>query len=198
MNELVGNREVRLNGHCVLGRARSRAVFTAGFGCRLVLAFVAVLGAGGPYAEAHPHHFARGEAVLNASTGHLEVSISVEADALAKAIRTREVGASTASEQSARARLVKYLESRFKTRTPAGWAKLKLAGWEPDGQRMWVHFEMLDVKRVHGLAVTCRLLFDVEPSQVNTLRLKAGAYGRSLVFDRDHPTRVVDATANAG
>ncbi len=162
------------------------------------VALAATLVVGPPSAEAHPHHFARGEAVLNAKTGHLEVSVSVEAAALAKAAKVRNVEDPAAAEETFRARLVDYLGHRFKVRTQRGWATLKLAGWEPDGQRMWIYFEMLDVKRVHGLAITCRLLFDVEPAQVNTLRVKAGAFGRSLVFDRDHPTRVVDATANSG
>ena len=147
-------------------------------------------------AQSHPHHYARGEAAINPRTGHLEVSLSVEAEALRKAL-VDDAGALPQWSDPATERLAAaYVRSRFTVTTRRGPSKLRWAGWEPNGQRIWLHFEMLDVGRVHGARISCRLLTEIEPSHVSTIRISAGSFKTSLTFDKKRSVRSVDATSN--
>jgi len=164
-------------------------------GCALVFA-LGVIGAFTAPAFAHPHHVSRGEASLNAKTGHLEVSLLVPAKDLQRALVAFDGQPVRWKAKTLDARLAKYVADTFRVRTDDGLSRLRFAGWAPSGQRLWLHFEALDVPRLHGVTITHTLLMKVEPSQLNVLKLQSGSYQASLMFDRDHSTRTIDTHAS--
>ncbi len=160
-------------------------------------------------AAAHPHHTSRGEARLNPATGNLEVSIAVSIDAIDRAIagrhrdphrwrsRSSTHAASHRGSKRVEGALAIYLAQNFAVTTPSGKAKLRFVGWEPEGQQIWLHFEMLSVRSLNGATITHTLLMNVEPGQLNTLRLRSGPFKTSLIFDREHRQHTVETTTAA-
>ena len=141
-------------------------------------------------ASAHPDHQSQAEATLNPETGHLEVSLSVDPASLASALtpRSRQWTQRTMAD-----RIEHYLTGCFRIETPIGLRKLRFIGLEPEGARVWLHFEVLDVGRLHGATVTHTCLMEVELRQVNALRLRAGPFSKSVLFDSEGPRHTIDA-----
>lgn len=148
-----------------------------------VLAVAGLLMTAAPVA-AHPHHTSVSEAELNPKTGHLEVSLGVSAPDLLRALMAADGRAAKWTDSDLSARVAKYLTPRFQVTTARGPARLRLVGWAPERQRVWLHFELLDVKRLHGARVANTVLMEIEPGQLNTVRVRSGGFRRSMVFDR--------------
>ena len=148
-------------------------------------------------ANAHPSHSSRAEATLNPQTGHLEVSLLVEADALIRALQRRDGRPVDWSDKAFGPRIVGYLDQTFRVTTGHGPRKLAFAGWEPAGPQVWLHFEVKSVGRLHGAVLMHSFLMDVEPSQLNTVSLRSGAFKTTLVFHRRQTTaRINTRTAS--
>ena len=146
-------------------------------------------------ATGHPYHVSRGEAVLNSETGHLEVSVSVEASSLVEAVEAADGRPMKWSEQDLTRRLGAYVAKRFSLSTATGAkAKIAMAGWAPEGQRVWLHFEVRSVETLHGATIAHEILMDAEPTQVNALRVKAGSFQQTLVFESTQRSHRIDTT----
>lgn len=151
-------------------------------------------------AAAHPFHVSVAECEWNADSGALEVSLRVAPEDLERALSRRaksRVSLDTTDDVDALA--ADYLREAF-TLAPPGAdepLELKWIGKEVTTKTAWLYFEIAAPDGVAGLELTNRALVEVEPTQINTVNIRARDQRTSLRLDRKRPTAAIEFASEA-
>ena len=80
-----------------------------------------------------------------------------------------------------------YLAAHLSLQVNGSSAPLKYAGFEPDGDVIYVYFEADDIKAVNRLEVKNSILYDYKPGQVSVINVKVGdnKQGKKLLNPED-------------
>jgi hypothetical protein len=143
---------------------------------------------------AHPAHASTAEATWNASAKSLEIALRVTPEDLARAVLVDGKPWNLEPSAAADAALRAYLHDAIELRAANGSeAKLVWVGAEVGIEEAWLYFELDLDAPIAGAVLTHRLFFDLEPTQLNVLRLRVGDVQQSLLFHANKPTRTIAA-----
>lgn len=183
--------------------AAGRSVFTGGSRLRLAataLAWALALPVGGVTvlhstdAAAHPAHASTAEATWNATSKSLEIALRVTPEDLARAVLVDGKPWNLEPSPTADTALRAYLRDAIELRASNGSkAKLVWVGAEIGIEEAWLYFELDLDAPLAGAVLTHRVFFDLEPTQLNVLRLRVGDVQQSLLFHANKPTRTIAA-----
>lgn len=147
--------------------------------------------------HAHPGHSSYAEADYNAATGRLEIALRVSAEDLEAAL-TRRAQRPIARERTPAAefdRLAQaYLAESFTvkagdgTPAPHRWIGRELKG---STDELWLYFEADLPGGVTGARLRHAVLLEVNPGQLNSVRVRAGPREVILVFHPDPGEKTV-------
>lgn len=162
------------------------------FGPAVVAAWIGVVGAA--TGAAHPFHVTLAEAEYNVESGRLEVALRIYNPADLERVLGLIAGHRVDLEATPGVdRLIRdYLERQFVVESPDGRpAGLTWVGKEVDLKTAWLYFEVDLPDGPEGVAFRDRLLFEVEPDQVNTINFRSGDRRGTLRFTRDRDRQVL-------
>ncbi len=161
------------------------------------LATVAVLAILAWTAAAHEYHASLAEVELNPESGRLEVALRVIPEDLEAALAS-EQGRTVRLETTVDvdALIVTYLESRFRVVGPSRKPQsITWVGKEVSHQAAWLYFEIpyfeipVDsadpVDPADSWTLENRILFDLEPGQINTVLFRSGQTRSTWSFTVD-------------
>jgi hypothetical protein len=155
----------------------------------VLLLVVAALPAG-----AHPYHASLAEAEFNPDTGRLEVALEVVVSDFERAL-PRGAGVESAGADAAIAR---YLEERFLLTCLGTAATLSWVGKELELRNAWLYFELDPLPDsdqhsfdLNGCTLEVRLFFELEATQLNTVRLTTPDFETTATLSRDQPALVI-------
>lgn len=151
----------------------------------LMLLTIAVLA---PAATGHPYHSSQAEAELNDETGRLEVSLKVIPEDLEGALG-RRAGFEVSLEKTSKVDelILAYLSDHFQVSAGEENLPLSWVGKEVSAQGCWLYFEVLVSKDLEGGRLRNTVLFEMEASQVNVVRIKVGNKRHSFLFNQERP-----------
>jgi hypothetical protein len=137
----------------------------------------------------HPYHAARAQMELNGETGRLEVALEVIPEDLQRALRRRTAEPVVLETTAGVDQLIlAYLRDRFVVLSGGGRPQpLTWVGKELDPKGCVLYFEVELAGGLEGARLRNTVLFELEPGQINTVRLEAGKLRRSLTFHRQQP-----------
>lgn len=150
---------------------------------------LAILLAAGPLL-AHPYHTSIGEADWNSQTQRLEVALRFVPDDLDRALRASfgPLPQDAPAEETDR-RIVRWLEQGFQVFShgadEAAPAPIEWVGKEVSIEHIWIYFQVPLADGRDGAILEHRLLFDIEPGQINTLLLRRSDHRTTLTFTRE-------------
>ena len=90
------------------------------------------------------------------------------------------------------ARILYYVDQRFKLHSESGTVALHPIGAQYDGDYLWIYQEARLPKLPEQLAVESRILLDYVEQQTNQINLVTGDLVQSMTLDRQRPVGVFD------
>ena len=187
---------------------RARAALGVAAGAvdkRLAILLVLVCALAAPSAaRAHPYHVSLAEAKVNHEKQRLEVALRVFPEDLEAALTHRfERDVNLERTEDVDALIAAYLREVFtlgdpsepavdeaegveEETAPARFA-LAWAGKEVEVRHMWLYFTISLDRGIEGLEISNRVMFDVEPTQENSIVLTDGEERVTLRCDRERP-----------
>ena len=172
--------------------------------CAALLAVGAIgdpiaVGSGAPDPMAtHPGHYSFAEVAVNRQTGKLEVGLAVLAEDLERVLSLRaEKNVTLEGSTDVDQRIIAYLGLTFRaTRVDGKPAAFQWVGKKLDGQDCWLFFtcDLGEAGKRHGFAgvtLTHQVLCDLEPLQMNSVKLMDGRWSRNATFHRQAPSRTL-------
>ncbi len=143
---------------------------------------------------AHPYHATVAEAQLNAETGRLEISLKVIPEDLERALRRRH-RERVILERTPRVdeMILDYLRDSFVVTQKGERHSLSWVGKEIGPEGCWLYFEVPMADGLAGAQLRNTIFFEIEASQINTVRLRAGDLHRTLIFTDQRPARLLAA-----
>jgi len=133
---------------------------------------------------AHPFHVSIADAEYNRNADAIEVSLRVDPTDLEQALRTRtgeHIVLETAPDIDEN--IAAYLRDVFIVRRADGTnAPLQWVGKELSLKAVWLHFQLDEPGKLDGAVMVNRVLFDVLPSQTNTVNLTVDRRLHTLTF----------------
>ncbi len=149
-----------------------------------------------PTAHAHDFHFSQSEAEFNRETNRLEVAIRVINHDLERALSHHFGKNKALALEEADPQLATYLTKVFRLRCPnTAPAELVWIGKEIEVRESWLYFEFPVADSLEGCTIENRLLFELEPTQLNTLQLKIGEASTTVNLSRERPGYRVERRA---
>lgn len=145
--------------------------------------------------EAHPFHITLAEVEYNERSGHLEIALRIYHPSDLETVLTRRAGRRVDLEKTENidALIVDYLNEAFVVAPDDSEksAALRWVGKEVSLKTVWLYFEIPLPEGPEHARITNRLLFEVEPDQVNTVNLRHGPKRTTLRFTREKPTLAI-------
>ena len=163
----------------------------------LAAVLLAVLGSllGSVPAFAHPYHASYAEVELNAETGKLEVALKLPTLDLERALSSVSKKIDLDAEEADGA-ILTYLQSSF--RVTCGEAgepgELIWVGKEIEARASWLYFEVPVSQGLAGCTLRNTLLLELEPTQLNTVKIVSPGYNRTITLSRDQPSHTIPET----
>lgn len=152
---------------------------------------------------AHPGHDSVMEAVFRKETGMLEVTVSVHAADLERALTAgagRKVALDGAEQQEVDAMILGYLErsilieSKAAGRGAFSWVgreSKEASGHHVDGELVLLHFEVALPGGLEGVKLRQSAFCEVHDDQINLVHLRDGERKVTLGFGPQHEAKVV-------
>lgn len=149
----------------------------------LLICFALVFSCLTPIAWAHPQKASLTDVTLNARTESVEVVHRfVLHDAEQAVQRLNGAGASLLDDPDQLEAFALYVAERVIASTDAGSVELTLLGGEIDDGYVWIYQETGIQPALNSLKLTSKALFDVFPTQQNTVNVRIGGTVRSQTF----------------
>lgn len=158
----------------------------------------------GAAAGAHPAHFSFATVEWNAESAVLEVALRMEAATLERALRriakeNNHLGRANLALDSPEAEesVQQYLLPRFEVKTSQGdLAAIQWVGFEASLLEAWAYFEVPVSGDPDGLVFQNRILFEIEPEQVNVVNVIAGNRAGTVKLTSEEPKHSVSLTVD--
>ncbi len=146
-------------------------------------------------AFAHPYHASLSEAEYNSESGSLEVALKVLTQDLERALTHHFGKKKIPPLEEADRQIASYLATVFRLQCPnLSPPTLTWVGKEIEVKETWLYFEFPLATGLEGCTLENRFLFAQEPTQINTLQLKAGGHGVTVNLSREQPGYRVGGT----
>ena len=149
----------------------------------------------------HPFHVSICEAEWNAKSERFELAMRLDprdlTTALSKMAR-RRVDLEALTPDAARELMIQYVNSRFKVSDDQAMAaQWRWVGLENETKFVWVYLELQPRDNAKSLSLKNELLFEVAPSQLNTIVLKSGSVKQTLQFSRKQSSQILQRINNS-
>lgn len=173
---------------------------------RLLLLTLAVALAPCGVAGAHPYHVVFAEAEANPETGRLQVAMRVFPEDLERALERMSGRERVDLDQTegvdeliarylARTVLLRDPEASREEGDAPALSTIRWVGKEVGIRHAWLYFEVeLGRPDAEGLEVSLRAMFEIEPTQENTVRFRRGEERVTVRCNRREPWALVDFT----
>ena len=165
----------------------------------------------GAFVLLHPFHVSISEAEWNSESKRFEISMRLDPRDLTLALAKlsgEKVDLENGPENVLKEHLVAYLSKKFKveerpvesnstTSEGSTQARWRVVGIENEPRYVWLYLELETRKPPRSLHLSNQMLFEIAPSQVNTIVLGKGKTRQTLLFSRRLPSqklRFVDGT----
>lgn len=151
----------------------------------LLLSFVSAT----PPVKLHPYYLSVIEIEHSKSEEELQISCKIFSDDLEETLQgafRQKVNVLLADEKKKTAELLSaYLQKHLRIQADGIPLKLEFMGFENELEATWSFFVVKNIKKVQQITVSCDMLYDYKPAQINIFHIKVNGERKS--YRLTHP-----------